>query len=270
MSEPDAQRRETLERWNHAAAGWGKHAAWLRETTAPLSLWLVDALQLAPGQTVLELAAGPGETGFIAAQRVGESGKLVSSDNSQAMLEIAQARAAELELTNVEFRLINEESIDLPVASVDAVVCRWGYMLAVDPAAALLETRRVLKPGGRAALAVWGSPAQNAWLSVPSAVLVERGLVPAPEAGPGPFALADRARLESLLTGAGFVEVRLDEIQVERGRGSFAEWWERHLDMSSSGPAVRAAAAEVQREIAAEVQRRLTDFTGHCIVAVAS
>ena len=94
---------------------------------------------------------------------------------------------------NVEFQVLNAEWIDLPVASVDAVLCRWGYMLMADPAAALRETRRVLAPGGRLALAVWDAMAHNPWALLPAQELIERGLAGAPDAStrepPGPFAL---------------------------------------------------------------------------------
>ena len=83
------------------------------------------------------------------------TGGVILSDQAEAMLEGARARAGELRLTNVEFQVWNAEWIDLPVASVDAVLCRWGYMLMADPGAALSETRRVLRPGGRVAFAVW-------------------------------------------------------------------------------------------------------------------
>jgi ubiquinone/menaquinone biosynthesis C-methylase UbiE len=271
VSDPDTQRRESLERWDQVAAAWAKHADWMLKMTRPLSQWLVDALELRPGQTVLELAAGPGDTGFLAAALVQPGGRLISSDNSQAMLEIARARGLGLGLTDVEHRLINAESIDLPVASVDAVLCRWGLMLFVDPAAALGEMRRVLKPGGRVALAVWGSPHSNLWLSVPDEVIFRHGLVPVPEEGaPGPFALADPERLRGLIEGAGFVELELDSVEVEPSGGSFAEWWERQLDLRQSGTAVRAAPEELQCAVADEVRAGVTDFRGLCLVAVAS
>ena len=92
---------------------------------------------------------------MLAAELIAPLGGVIISDQSEAMLAGARARAAELELSNVEFQVLNAEWIDLPLASVDAVLCRWGYMLMADPRAALTETRRVLRPHGRLALAVW-------------------------------------------------------------------------------------------------------------------
>jgi ubiquinone/menaquinone biosynthesis C-methylase UbiE len=270
VSDPDTQRRESLERWDHVAAAWAKHADWVRDTTLELSRSLVEALSLQPGMTVLELAAGPGDTGFLAAELVQPGGKLISSDNSEAMIEIARERAQRQALEHVEFRVINAESIDLPVASVDAILCRWGLMLFIDPAAALGEMRRVLRPGGRAALAVWGPPERNQSFTVPAAVAIEHELVEAPVPGtPGPFALSDPERLRGLIEDAGFVEVAIDEVEMPAS-GTFEEWWERRVDMSMFGPALRAAPAEVQRAITAEVRRRISDLTGACWIAVAT
>jgi SAM-dependent methyltransferase len=233
---------------------------------------LIDALEPQPGQQLLELAAGTGETGFLAAELIAPGGTLICSDQSEAMLELARTRAAELGLKNVTFRVINAESIDLPVASVDGVLCRWGYMLMVDPLAAFVETRRVLKPSGRLSLACWGSPSDNAWLAVPRAVLAEHGLAepPAPD-GPGPFALADPDRLSGLLEEAGFGEIEIDQVDLDFGGGSFEEWWEMQLQISPAGTALRAATPELRRAVAADVAKRLgAHRTARTLVALAS
>jgi ubiquinone/menaquinone biosynthesis C-methylase UbiE len=99
---------------------------------------------------------------------------VIVSDQAEAMLDGARARAAELGLSNVEFQVLGAEWIDLPLASVDAVLCRWGYMLLADPAAALGETGACCDPGGRVALAVWDSVQHNPW-ALPSLELIERG-----------------------------------------------------------------------------------------------
>jgi SAM-dependent methyltransferase len=273
VSDPDEQRRSCLAQWDAASAGWGESQAWLRERAAPVSRWLIDSLELAPGQRLLELAAGPGETGLMAASLLAPGGALISSDQSAAMVELARARAAELGLDNVECRVINAESIALPVASVDAVLCRWGYMLMVDPGAALGETRRVLRSAGRLALAVWGSPQGNAWLTVPNGVLEEFGLVTPPDPeGPGVFALSDPVRLRRLLEDAGFTEIAIESVELDWGAASFEEWWERHLAMSPSGALVREADPELARRIAAEVAKRLDakHLTATSLVAAAS
>ena len=215
-SEPEQLRAEQLERWQRAAAGWGRRADRMRETTTALSQWMLDQLALKPGQRVLELAAGPGDTGFLAAARIAP-GTLISSDASEAMIELARTRAGALGVENVEFRRLQLEWIDLPAASVDAVLCRLGLMLCVDPAAAAGEIRRVLRPGGRAALAVWDVPERNPWATIPGRVLVELGHMPPPDPSlPGMFALAPQEKLSGLLEDAGFLDILVTGIDVDR------------------------------------------------------
>jgi SAM-dependent methyltransferase len=108
------------------------------------------------------------------------------------------------------------ERMDLEDDSVDAVVCRWGYMLMADPAAALSETRRVLREGGPLAFAVWAAPDRIPWAAVPGMTLVQRGLMPPPELGtPGMFAMGDPGLVRELVTVADFEEPELEEIAFD-------------------------------------------------------
>ena len=208
-------KRTALENWQTMAAGWERRRAELEKVTRPVSELMVQALDPQPGDTVLELAAGPGDTGFLAATLLGEEGRLISSDFSSEMVEVARRRAAELGLENVEHRVIDAEEIRLDDDSVDGVLCRFGFMLMPDPEAALTETRRVLRPGGRLAVAVWGQAERNPWISIAGRLLAELGLAPRPQPGePGMFVLADEERLRGLLEGAGFAVERVEDVPV--------------------------------------------------------
>ena len=116
----------------------------------------------------------------MAAELVQPGGTLISSDGAEAMIEVARGRAAALGVRNAEFRQLELEWIDLEAGSVDAVLCRWGIMLTVDPEAAAKEIRRVLKAGGRAAFAVWDRPDRNPWATIPSQAMIELGLAEPP------------------------------------------------------------------------------------------
>ncbi len=229
----NAHREASLAGWEAAAAGWTRRQEAIRRLGAPVSAWMLDAVSLQPGERALELAAGLGETGLLAAEQVAPMGGVIVSDQAEAMLDGARARALQLGLSNVEFQVLGAEWIDLPLASVDAVLCRWGYMLLADPPTALGETRRVLRAGGRLALAVWDSLQHNPWALLPSLELIERGLASPPAYGaPGPFALGDPERVRELLQQAGFAEIDVQSLDVEQRHDSFDTFWETTLDVS--------------------------------------
>jgi len=211
----EERRRVLYETAQYVAAGWERQRALIDEATAPVREWMVRELAPRPGDRILELASGAGETGFDAAVLVGETGRLTSTDFAPAMSDVARRRGAERGLSNVEYRVMDAERIDLTDDAFDGVLCRFGYMLMADPASALAQTRRVLRPGGRLALAVWSAPERNPWLVIGTRLLVERGLVPPPDPdAPSPFAMADEERTRSLLEGAGFADVRTEEVAV--------------------------------------------------------
>ena len=191
--EPDEYRARAQERWTGVAGGWERRRAAMQASAAAVSTWMIDHVDPQPGQTILELAAGPGDTGLMAAELVAPTGKVISTDASEAMIDVARRRAEELGIANVEFKVMGGEWIDLPTASVDGVLCRWGYMLMLDPEAALRETRRVLRPGGHVALAAWAAPDENPQVTLAPRALLDLGLAAASPGEPGPFAFAGRA-----------------------------------------------------------------------------
>jgi len=276
----NAHRESSLESWEEAASGWVRRQELLRAFAAPVSHWMLDAISPQPGQRVLELAAGLGETAMLAAELVAPMGGVVVSDQAEAMLAGARERAIALGLANVELQVLNAEWIDLPLASVDSVLCRWGYMLMADPATALADTRRVLRPGGRVALAVWDALDANPWALLPGLELRERGLAPGAQEGPGPFALGDPERVAALLDEAGFAEVHVEALDLRRSHPSFEELWETTLDLSRNfhDAVLERPEAEIE-EIRRSLQERFAPYTepggalavpGRTLVACAS
>jgi SAM-dependent methyltransferase len=217
------------ERWIKAAEGWEARADQFARDTRPVSQALVDAIDPQPGQTILDLAAGIGDTGFLAAERIEPGGTLITSDFSPDMLAAAQRRA---KVKNVRFRQMDlSVPLDQAAASIDGVLCRWGYFLLEDPEFALRETRRILKPGGAVALAAWTSADENLWSAAPTRVLLQRGLV-APPQGPGQFTWADPSLIVDTMEAAGFVAPEVQAIDFTMRFDDFDDWW-THVTLTS-------------------------------------
>jgi len=127
--------------------------------------------------------------------------------------------------------------MDLPTASFDGVLCRWGYMLLVDPAAALQETRRVLRPGGRVAFAAWTDLDANPWFSAVGAALVDIGLPDGRSAAPGrpgPFAFSAPGTIERLLDAAGFADAVVEPLDFAFTFASTDEHFAQQVDLSAN------------------------------------
>ena len=245
----DEYRRTSLENWQTMASGWERRRAQVEEATRPVTDWMVRALGAQPDETVLELAAGPGDTGFSVAPALGDDGRLLSSDFSSEMVEVGRRRAAELGLGNVEHLVIDAEAISLADDSVDGVLCRFAVMLLADPAQALAEVRRVLRPDGRLVLAVWGTPERNPWVAIAGRIFTGLGLTPPPEPGaPGMFVLADHARFGALVEGAGFEVERIEDVPVVLEFAGVDEYIAESSEMGGVFSRTWRDASEAERE----------------------
>jgi SAM-dependent methyltransferase len=212
--------------WQQMAARWERNRGLLGGSTREIGKWLVDRLDPQPGQTILELAAGTGETGFLAAARLGESGRLISSDRSPNMVEAARRAGEALGLTNVDYRVLDGEQLELEDASVDGVLSRFGYILKGDPPLGLREARRVLRPGGRLAIAVWAARRYNPWMTVPAEVMVELGHMDAP--APDPNDPLEGRTLETVCQAveeAGFPDTTAREVAASYRFADADELW---------------------------------------------
>jgi ubiquinone/menaquinone biosynthesis C-methylase UbiE len=258
----DEYRQASLSIWEEMAAGWEDHRGAVWDASRGVGEWLVDALDPQPGETVLELAAGVGDTGFAAARRLGASGRLISTDFSEAMVQAASRRADELGVANAEFRTLDAERMDLDDGSVDGVLCRWGYMLMAEPVAALAETRRVLGDGGRVAFSVWGDPERNPWASIPARAFLEQtGGEPPDPFAPGIFAMASEERTRELLHAAGLEPQRVEHVEMAWRFESPAEYWHYVTDVKGAlAMLVRALPESEQEALSAEVERRLVPY----------
>jgi SAM-dependent methyltransferase len=278
--QPEDQLRSKLrEMWAEVAGGWGEYAEHVDQRSAQLTRTMLECATLAPGDRVLELACGAGGAGLQAAVRVAPHGHVVLSDVAAEMTAIASARAQALRLSNVSTRVLDLERIDEPDSSYDVVLCREGLMLVPEPARAAREILRVLRPGGRVALAVWGARERNPWLSVMfDTVSAELGCPVPPTGIPGPFALEDAGELASLLAHAGLSDVDVRELPVPLRARSFEEWWKARCALAGPLTKILASlpeeAAQAIRESAREATRPYEapdglEFPGVALIASA-
>lgn len=229
--------------WGMVAPGWERNANFVDARTAHLTAAMLEAAALREGDSVLELACGPGGLGLAAAERVGDEGEVVLSDVAPQMTAIAATRAKDRRLGNVSTLDLDLERIERPDESYDAVLCREGIMLVPDPMQAAGEIRRVLRPGGRAVVSVWGAREQNPWLgAMLDAVGAQLGGTFPPPGMPGPFALDGRDKLLDVLSGGGFDEIEVSEVDAPWRGASFELWWQ--VTIALAGPLAKALEAQ--------------------------
>lgn len=260
--ERDRLRARLAGMWTSVAGGWSRHAEYADARGAQTAQRMLELAQVRAGDRVLELACGPGGLGLAAAERVGPGGEVVLTDVVEEMTAIAAARASALGAGNVGFRRLDLERIDEPDDAYDVVLCREGLQLVPDSAQAAGEMRRVLRPGGRAVLAVWGPRVDNPWLGVLLDAASAQFGAPMPPPGlPGPFSLDDPERFAAVLTGAGLVDVEVEKLATPLSADSFEAWWS--VVPSLAGPLAQVLAAqpeEARQAIQASARRALTAY----------
>jgi SAM-dependent methyltransferase len=212
-----AYKQDVRAEWRAAAAGWRTWYPTLEAEHAGrvASEALVDRARVGPGDRVLDVAAGYGEPGLTAARAVGPRGQVVCCDISQPMLDFARERAADAGIGNIAFVVGDVEELDFGGERFDAVISRAGIMYFVDVAGTLRRLRSSwLRPGGRLAATVWSTP-DKVDFAAPVPIMREMlELPPPPPGAPGPFALGDAARLETVVSEAGFDHVETGAIEV--------------------------------------------------------
>ena len=240
MSEP--RNADQIAEWNGVLGQ--RWAAQQREIDAIVGPFGAAALQAAaaqPGERVVDIGCGCGDTTFALAQVVGAQGSALGVDISQPMLAVARARAAEAKLPQLAFAEADASAADLP-ADCDLLFSRFGVMFFDEPAAALARLRRALRTGGRCVFVCWRAPRDNPWAMAPlMAARQALGINPPPADPlmPGPFAFADEQRLRSLMAEAGFAAVDVQRFDAPAASGASAR--EAAQNSLQIGPVSRLA-----------------------------
>ena len=258
----EAARQRSRAIWDAVATGWYIQREELWKNTRPVSEWMVRKLDPQSSDTVLELAAGLGDTGLMAARLVGESGRVIITDFAPEMVAAARQRAEEMGVENAEFRVLDAERMDLETESVDGVLCRWGYMLMINPANACAETRRVLRPHGRLALSVWAARERNPAIFLAGRVLVELGHYPPPDPEePGAFVMADPERIRKLVVGASFAEPGIEEVSFRWRFANGDAYWRFLTEAAGTfSPVLQALSPEAQNAVWERVHEAARPF----------
>ncbi|HJV27007.1 MAG TPA: methyltransferase domain-containing protein [Aromatoleum sp.] len=252
MSAPagfDAQRFKAQERagFNRIAARYAEGA----HLRADLAAALLNAAELAPGQRVLDLASGPGLLARDAATRIAPDGWVLASDIAEDMLAEGARRATAEGRCSLTFAAADAEHLCLPDASVDRVLAGLALFMFPHPEQALAEMRRVLRPGGRVALSVWG-PREAVPLISRAQDCIAR-LLPAPKvARPSVFRFGDAATITAALDAAGFSDVRVTPCPFTCRFATADAYWQAFLDLAGG-------AAEALSRLPEDTQRALRE-----------
>lgn len=210
----DLRNAVAAETWDRVAPGWDRYRRHVADQKAPVTERLLAVVEPRPGDSVLELGAGPGDLALELSDLVGPDGTVVATDVSSAMVALA-ARA----LTGrpgTRAQLADAADLGDIGDGYDAVVCRMGLMFLTEPAAGLAEAHRVLRADGRLGIAVWAGPEHNPWLTTVGMASMGLGLPVALPFGPGgPFSLGDPGALEQMLREVGFRDVRIDAVDFQ-------------------------------------------------------
>jgi SAM-dependent methyltransferase len=254
MSEAEAPNAQQVAYWNEQGGRtWAELNDLLNRQIAGVGLKAMEALAPQPGERLLDVGCGGGQTTLELARRVGPHGAATGADISRPMLELARRRAAEAGLAQLRFIEADAQTHAFEAGAFDAVFSRFGVMFFADPRAAFANLARALAPGGRLAFACWRSAAENPWMTQPMAAVAD--LVPAPPpadpTAPGPFAFADPARVRGVLEAAGFEQVAAEPLDVRIGGNSLEDSLTVSLRVGPLGARLREAPELAPKVVAA-------------------
>ena len=254
---------EVLKEWNDNATAWREHSGTIRAMFEPLTAAMIEDAGISAGQSVLDVAGGPGEPSLTIAEIVGPTGSVTHTDAVPAMVATAEHEARHRGLTNMNCQQCLAESLPFADDTFDVVVSRLGVMFFPDVVAGLREMLRVTKPKGVVCLAVWGSSEANPFTS--SVTKVMQRYMPMPSAepdAPGAFRFSGRGKLAGLLTEAGATNVRERELKFHMEAPiSVAQYWRLRSETSGTlREKLQTMSADDVRRAGLEVQELVREY----------
>ncbi|HSD09390.1 MAG TPA: methyltransferase domain-containing protein [Candidatus Binatia bacterium] len=259
---------EQITYWNEVyAPKWLRFQQVLDQQLGALGRMAMERAAIHPGERVLDVGCGCGNTTLELARRVGREGSVVGIDVSTPMLDRALESARAAEIANVAFWNADAQMHPLPPAAFDLVYSRFGVMFFVDPAKAFTNLGRALRPGGRVCFVCWQALERNPWMAVPMAAAAREITLPSrpgPEA-PGPFSFADPDRVRRILVEAGLTDVTLEGCETMLGiggTGALNDGVEFLVEMGPIGAALRDAGASFRPRVVEAVKQAIAPFHG--------
>lgn len=260
---PEQFKTKTRDAWNRAAKGWNEHTSQVHQWLNAATQLMLDLADIKPGSHVLDVAAGAGDQTLDAARRAGAAGSVLATDISESILEFARQNAQKAGLNNIDTMVADAENLDLPADRFDAAICRLGLMFCPNPASALQEMQRVLKPGSRACVMVFSQPERNPCVGILLQTAFKYvGLTPPSPYQPGGlFSLGKPGHLDELFVSAGFENVSSKVLSVPFNLPSAASYLEFIRNSASPIMQILGGLNDTDRASAwAEMEERLEAF----------
>ena len=262
--DPVKYKNTTRSQWDSAAGAWHRWGPTLADWLGEATRVMLDMADIRAGHRVLDVAAGAGEQSVVTAKRVGPKGHVLATDISPRILEFALQSARDAGLANVETRIMDGESLELPEDSFDAVISRVGLIYFPDQHKALTGMRRVLKSGGRVAAITYSTPENNKFFSIPVSIIRRRAQLPPPLPGqPGPFSLGAPGVMEAAYERAGFRNIEVRKIPSPLRLASAKECVRFERESFGALHQMLAGLPETERpSVWTEIERDLAQFEG--------
>lgn len=257
------QPTDILREWSESAKYWAKHSSTIRTMFAPVTQALIEHASIHEGQSVLDVAGGPGEPSLSIAEKIGPTGLVTCTDAVPEMVDAARSEANRRGVRNIQFRECSADSLPFPNDAFDAVVSRLGAMFFPDSLAAMREMLRVTKQNGNLAFAVWHKSELNPFCYLVTSVMDQhiKSTAGDPDA-PGAFRFAEMGKLVNILTKAGAVDVLESVIKFDIAAPiSPLEFWAMRSQTSDTlRDKLKQLPEEGQSQVAREVERAVEEF----------
>ena len=258
-----AQPTDILNEWRESAKYWTRHNATIRQMFAPLTQALIGRAGIHEGQSVLDVAGGPGEPSLTIAEVVGPAGAVICTDAVSEMVETARSEANRRGIRNIQFQQCLADSLPFPDNTFDVVVSRLGAMFFPDSHAAMREMLRVAKPGGVLAFAVWHKSELNPFCYVVTSVM-DQHIAPTvadPDA-PSAFRFAEPGKLANVMREAGAIDVEEHIIKFDMAAPiSPLEFWNMRSQTSDTlRQKLTQLSLDEQSQITREIEQAVEEF----------